>query len=506
MRALIFICSLLVVLAACEAPPTTTPGVLPGSGGGEGGGAGGGSGAGNGGGGGGGTGGGGGQSNEDAGSARGPVGGGDWLQYRGGPEGTWWNPGEVTAAQGSNIALSWTADAGPYGFTQPVIQGGSVFLTTGFEGHVISLNAATGAQQWNRTLDYIFTDACQTNPARPGFWAAPAISNGELFAASPDGKVYVLNPATGATLRTANVATPSNPPELIQSSPAVSAALGKVYVGVASLFTCRHVPGRIISVDVASGTTQSFTLTDGGVPGAGVWSSIAVDEPASRIFVTTGDPVGTALADSPLSQSILAFDALSLQLIDRWQNPTPGPADNSDFGASPTLFTAADGTRLVAAPNKDGWLYVFRRDALSAGPLWSFQIAVGGPDPLSGQGSLVAPTFANGTLYAGGGTSPDGGVGSVVALDPLTGAPKWKHVTPGFVFAGMPAVGDILVVVSVKDDNTQSFLEVLDATNGAVLKSFAASGPTYGAPVVGRSKIVWYSYPGIIRAYSIPPP
>src|SRR5699024_6296642 len=125
-------------------------------------------------------------------------------------------------------------------------------------------------------------------------------------------------------------------------------------------------------------------------------------------------------------------------------------------------------------------------------------------DPLSGQGSLVAPTFAGGVLYAGGGNTTDGGVGSVVALDPLTGAVKWRQQTPGFVFAGMPLVGDVLAVSSVAQDNTHSWLQLLRASDGAVLEQFDADGPTYAAPTIGRGLVLRYTYPGLVQAFRIP--
>jgi len=240
-----------------------------------------------------------------------------------------------------------------------------------------------------------------------------------------------------------------------------------------------------------------------GITGSSVWSSIAIDEDASRIYATTGDPAGHPLSEVPLAQALVAMDANTLEVLDRWQNPGPGPNDNSDFGASPTLFTASDGTELVAAPNKDGALYVLRRNALSAGPVWTYQLAVGG-DPMLGEGSLVAPTFTHGMLIAAGGKTPQGEPGSVVAFDPGTGAPKWKHVTPGFVISAMPAVGEILIVVSNASDFSWSKLELLDVNNGTVVNAFDVQGATLGAPSVGRGLILWYQYSGELHALRIP--
>jgi outer membrane protein assembly factor BamB len=435
-----------------------------------------------------------------------PIGGGDWSQYRSGPEGTWANSGTFTVAQAAGVTPLWTADAGPQGYIQPLIVGDSVYVTTGQLGKVLAFDARTGASRWTRTLDQTFTDPCLDHPLHPGFWDAPAFVNGVLYAAAPDGIVYALDPANGDTLRQSPVATVASPPELIQSSPAASTALGRLYLGVAAVFTCHHVPGRVIWVDLSTGASHSTTLTENGRVGASVWSSIAVDAPARRIYVTTGDPANQPLAEVPLAQSIVALQADTLEVLDHWQDPGPGPGDNSDFGASPTLFTAADGTPLVGSVNKDGWLYVLKRERLSDGPLWMYRLAVGGQDPLKGQGSLVAPTFANGLLYAAGGVTPEGEPGAVVALDPLTGALRWKHKTPGFVFAGMPALGEVLVVVSNSLDGKKSWLELLDARTGGLLKQFETTGPTYGAPSVGRGLILWYPFSGQLRALAIPPP
>src|SRR5205823_13927496 len=105
-----------------------------------------------------------------------------------------------------------------------------------------------------------------------------------------------------------------------------------------------------------------------------------------------------------------------------------------------------------------------------------------GGDPSAGFGSIVSPTFANGMLYAAGGRTPSGEPGSVVAFDPAAGAVRWKHATPGYVIAAMPAIGDLLVVESTSPDNQRSWLEVVDARSGALLRQFAHNNATFAAP------------------------
>jgi len=234
------------------------------------------------------------------------------------------------------------------------------------------------------------------------------------------------------------------------------------------------------------------------------------------VFASTANRIGD-ISSEPLAQSIVSFRADTLDVVDHWQNPTT--LENSDFGSSPTLFEAANGTPLVAAASKDGVLYVLRRDRLSAGPVWTARLAVIDPnapgeggDPSAGFGSIVSPTFAHGLLYAAGGRTPAGDPGSVVAFqpgsgsvgDPGGGSVVWKHVTPGYVIAAMPAVGDILVVESSAPDNQASWLEVLDARTGASLRRFEGTIATMAAPSVARGLILWSDAGGKVTALVAP--
>jgi outer membrane protein assembly factor BamB len=445
------------------------------------------------------------------------TGGGDWPQYRANVQGTSAIDGAWAAAQVADLAPVWTVkipdllDGAPdvFGYTQPILAGDTVYVTLAFSARVVALDARNQKLRWSRSFDAAVTTTCGGTLHR-GFWAAPAIADGVLYAAASDGHVYAMSPQDGTVLWSVAVADPSaaGHGEFLQSSPAVSPALGKLYVGVASSDHCDQVAGRIVSVDLATHAAQSAALVGPGQQGGGVWSSISVDESADAIFASTANRIGD-LAAEPNAQAILKLDAQTLSVLDRWQDPTP--LENSDFGSSPTLLTDSAGAPLVAAANKDGWLYVLRRDALSRGPLWKAQIAVIDPaqptmggDPSAGFGSIVSPTFANGLLYAAGGRTPSGDPGSVVAFVPGTGAVRWRHVTPGYVIAAMPAIGDLLVVESTSTDNQRSWLDVLDARSGALLRQFAHNTATFAAPSVGRGLILWNDAVGVLTVLASP--
>src|SRR6185437_3436862 len=94
-----------------------------------------------------------------------------------------------------------------------------------------------------------------------------------------------------------------------------------------------------------------------------------------------------------------------------WQIPPSQRVNDADWGTSPLLFTDATGRQLVSAVNKNGYLYVFLRSNLSAGPVWEQQIAFGGSCPQCGDGGISSGAFANGVLYYAASNTTINGVG-----------------------------------------------------------------------------------------------
>jgi len=457
-----------------------------------------------------------------------PAGGGDWSQYRGGVRGTSENPGVFDAAEAANLRVAWTADLSAGGtaqlYTQAMIVADTAYFTTAISPRVVAVDLATGSPRWSlASFDGSVTTECGGVKHR-GFWAAPAVVGDVVYLAAADGHAYALRARDGSTIWTSAIADPSTAGhgEFLQSSPAVSTALGKLYLGIASSDHCDEVRGKIAMLDLTTGAAVVKPLVAEGKQGGGIWSSISIDEEARLLFAGTANRVGDISAE-PLAQSIVSLRADTLDVVDHWQNPTP--LENADFGSSPALFQTTNGTPMVAAASKDGFLYALRRDRLSAGPVWKFQLAVIDPNkpgeggnPTDGFGSLVSPTFAHGLLYAAGGRTTAGEPGSVVAFNPGTGvggteSVAWKHVTPGYVLAAMPAVGDILLVESSAPDNTASWLEVLDALNGTSLRRFAQDPAfpggagrvaTMAAPSVGHGLILWTDSSAHVTALAAP--
>jgi outer membrane protein assembly factor BamB len=443
-----------------------------------------------------------------------PLGGGDWPQFRHDARGGSENPAIFAASEVASLQRATLAPFGESGtfyiYTQAVVSGDLAIYTTAFKGEVIAVDLARGVEAWpRRTLNSQISTNCG-GPKQPGFWNSAAIIADIVYAAAPDGNLYALSKADGRTLWSVRIADPSAAAhgEFVQSSPAVSTALNKMFLGVASSEHCDLIAGRMVSVDLGTHTAQRKELLGPGQIGAAVWSSAAVAEDENRVYFTTGNRVGPASAE-PYAQAFLAVDPQTLEVLDSWQNPTP--LENADFGSSPVLAEGG-GLKLIAATSKDGNLYVLRRDRLSAGPVWQTRLAVidqanhpnEGGDATAGFGSISTPAFAHGTLYAAGGQTPSGDPGSVSAFEPATGRVIWSRPTPGFVSTPLTVAGEILAVVSSRPDGTASWLEIRSAGSGEVLRAFNSSTGSFGGPTIGRGLILWSDALGGASVISAP--
>src|SRR5205807_373687 len=115
----------------------------------------------------------------------------------------------------------------------------------------------------------------------------------------------------------------------------------------------------------------------------------------------------------------------NLAYIDSWEVPVSQQTADSDFGATPTLFTATVGgktTYMVGAVNKNGRYYALDRTNLAAGPLWTAPIS-------TGQVNISSSAWDGTSLYVAGQKTVIGGVNclsSVRALNPATGSFTWQ--------------------------------------------------------------------------------
>jgi outer membrane protein assembly factor BamB len=266
------------------------------------------------------------------------------------------------------------------------------------------------------------------------------------------------------------------------------------------------VQGAVLEVSLAGETiAQAFDVVDAGEQGGAVWSSPAYDAQTNKVFVSTGSVEDGDDPSQPYAQAIVALDGTSLALVDSWQLPQSQDTGDSDFGASPTLFSDDAGTSLVGCPNKNGYFYVLDRNNLSAGPVWEVQLAQGGGNPEGGDGSISSAAFDGTAIYvAAGNTTVNGqsATATITAFDPHSGNMIWQQVASGIILGALAAANGLLV------DASGDALEVRSTIDGSIL--FTAqldSDPNVtlsASPTIANGFIYEGDGDGTLHAFGLP--
>ena len=381
----------------------------------------------------------------------------------------------LTPAAVPTLRPLWTYKTGGMIAASATVVGGVAYVGS-WDGFEYALNATTGALIWKTSLGITTAPAC--SPPALGVSSVAAVVGGVVYVGGGDSNWYALDAASGSVLWSVptgdNSATGGH---YNWSSPLIVG--NSAYIGIASLGDCPLVQGQLLRVDL---TTHAVVATVNFVPagqvGGGIWTTPSIDPSTNTVYVTTGT---RNMASQTTSEAMVAVDATTLAIKSYWQIPLSAANADSDWGNSPILFSDGNGRAMVAGVNKNGFLYAFDRTNLALGPLWSEQVAVGGICPTCGDASVASMAFAQGTLYVGGGNTTINGVGyqgAVRAVNPTTGAVLWAR---GLASPVIPALAydNGMVFAGVG-----SRLEVLDATTGARLFSYATGGVIYAPPSI----------------------
>jgi polyvinyl alcohol dehydrogenase (cytochrome) len=415
----------------------------------------------------------------------------NWSTYLYSPAHSSYNPlaTAITPATVPELVQTWrfVPDTPPIralgGFySSPTVYDGSIFIGAR-NGVFYALRESNGAVIWRRPIGYRRAFKCGPEGFTATATVAPDPKTGRptVYTYAADGRLYALDAATGNDVwPPAAIAVPSPNVDdyYAWSSPLVYG--GHVYVGISSHCDEPLVQGGLREVNQATGAIENtyWTVPAGSVGGS-VWSSAAAS--GSSLFVTTGNG-----PDQGDGYSIVRLDAQTLARRDIWTLPVPQRDKDSDFGGSPTLFTAdlaGTPTQLVGACNKNGKYYALRAQQLSAGPVWTIQL--GNPDSV-GPGQCDAGAVWDGRrlFLAGNGTKIGGTAygGSIQEVDPATGAAIWQTGLSGPV-EGTPTMdgGGVIAVVTFGQTNA---LYLIDASTGKILhETSLGASPSFAQPV-----------------------
>ena len=414
----------------------------------------------------------------------------------------------ITPSNAANLQAQWTfkpptAPSGLRGFlSSPTVYNGVIYIGAR-NGYFYAINETTGVVKWSRFIGYVTHKTCGAEGFTSTAAVAPDPTTGVLtvYVYGPTGDLYAMKASNGTNVwPPAVVAIPSTTENdyYAWSSPLVSG--GKIYVGISS--QC-DVPLVRAGLDVFSQSTgtlnNTFWTTPAGTTGASIWSSPAAA--GSSVFVTTGN--GKAVSDG---YSILQLSRNLSTLQGMWQLPASQQVFDSDFGASPGIWTA-NGTEMVGACNKNGIFYALKAGSLSSGPVWQDQI---GNPSTTGPGQCDAAPASNGSsLYlASNGTTIKRTAydGSVREVNPATGAYIWQTGLSGAII-GSPALdgGGVLAVASFGSTTSQNGVFLLNASTGQLIKTISfAKASTFGQPVFADNYLIVASTGPGLQAYLVP--
>ena len=426
-----------------------------------------------------------------------------WPTYLQNPGHTSYNAAEttLTSSNAGQLQLKWTAHGQQGISVQPVFSNGLMYWGS-WDGLMHATNTS-GTDVWTAGLGQQTVPGCV--PATAGVASTATIGSiggtPAVFVGGGNNTMYALNANTGAVLWSSTLTTSTD--YFIWDSPVVFN--GSLYIGISSFGDCPLSIGKLYRLDLNTGAIQNtLILTPPGCTGDGLWGSPTVDVTTGVVYVATGNGCAGDLNAS----AVVSVSSGDLTIVDRWTVPAAQlGAGDSDFGNTPTLFTAAvNGVKraMVGVANKNGYYYAFDRTNLSAGPLWSVQLATGGECPDCGDGSISPSAWDGATLYVAAGNTTINGTactGSVSAINPATGAILWRHcLTSGPVLGAVMATPGLIVA------DSQTAVNVLDASTGNTVFQYqdtSQSSYFFSAPAIANGMLYAPNDDGNLYAFGL---
>jgi hypothetical protein len=185
---------------------------------------------------------------------------------------------------------------------------------------------------------------------------------------------------------------------------------------------------------------------------------------------------------------MVRLDGTTLAKEGIWTVPESERPGDPDFASSPTLFhanVAGSDQPLVAACNKNGVLYGWKRDDLGSGPVWRLKVGLGTPQGV--KSCLAAPIWNGSQLFEASNPTTIQDVpylGSVRAVDPSTGVATWETGLGGIVLGSpsMSAGGVIAAPMYSSTTGATKGLTLVDSGNGRIV-NFLPSVSGFAQPV-----------------------
>jgi outer membrane protein assembly factor BamB len=374
----------------------------------------------------------------------------DWTQFRYGPEGTGFNPGESTigAANVSTLQWRWTesSQTGLPAESSPVVANGYLYATSS-NGKLDAFDVSNGTGKWS----YKMGSSART--------LSPAVDNGVVYASSSD-TLYAIDAAFGTKLWSASVGAAS-PPVLANGVVyikgidtrlhAFNATTGSELwsIDAGAGFSTPAVANGVVYIGSEVGKLYAFNATTGSQ----VWAASVGAFPQSSASVAVANSVVYIATDK-----LYAFNATTGSEL--WSDPVSVPN-----------LTPAVANGVVYIGSTDATLHAL--NAATGSEVWSIGI----------DGGWTPPVVANGVVYLGE-------MGTLHAFNATTGATVWSKAIGSSNVLVAPVVANGVVYASSYDVNPSEngFITAYNLpVPGAGLTVSPTFAPDYGTVLDGRS-------------------
>lgn len=425
---------------------------------------------------------------------------GDWPTYLYNGTRTGYDGGEkiITSSTARKLTRLWVHTTRRPISTQPIQVDGVVYYGS-WDGYERAVDAASGAQRWAASLGVTTDRRCVppsvgvASTAVVGTIKVHGIATRAVFVGGGNGNFYALNASTGREIWKTRLGRP--PGYFLWSSPLLYR--GSIYEGLASFGDCPLVRGGMVRMNAATGAVKSrFYTVPPGCTGASVWGSPTVDAATGDIYFATGNG-GPCRKRETLAVAVVRTDA-SLHLLGSWQIPSAmQPNHDSDFGSTPTLFSASIGGvvhPMMGIQNKNGIYYAFDRYAIHSGPLWQDRVG-------SGTGDLSPSAYNGHLLFIGSEKTRIGRVtcgGSVRAVRPSTGEVVWADCLRS------PVLGAVTAVPGLAFVDAGNTMYAVGTNRGTIVWSYMdtkGGSNFWGAPTVSGSRVYVGNQDGNLYAF-----
>jgi outer membrane protein assembly factor BamB len=442
----------------------------------------------------------------------------DWAQWGDGNERQGSSDAEtmITTSNVGQLGHRWSRDLGGYINAAPVSglvqlpDGPRTVVFVGTERGDFYAIDWTGRTIWQRNLGSFVHPVCPDTPGRVYGVSASAVldsARNAVYAVGGDGHVWALDPVTGATKWRVQWTT-------IRDTEAVFGAPNlfgnRLYVPVSS--HCDTIPyrGRVVDINVDTRTLDHAWYSNGptGSYGGGIWGwgGVSVDPRDGDVYAITSNSRGEP-EDEAFSETMVR---LSPDLGLKANHKVGFYMRDDGPGSTPVLFQQSGCPPQLAVYHKHGSVYLYDRDAISAGYRQRIQV-IDIPDPTDGfhePGLIGVPVWYPRTqlLYVLSPTDKaDGSYQRGVTAFRLNAECRLEVAWRRPLTISIATTASVMNGVLYVNGGFNGRVYALDAASGAPLwnSGLTKSGAVLAAPIVAAGHLFVGGYDGKLTAWGI---